>query len=704
VIYFMSKRTQPALKHSNLFLLAVVLFLLFLVALPHSSWAAVREMSDLRQGRLHIYAEGTNETLTVGYQPEYGLDDPLLFLGPDGRLIKTVFLGHQRSGTITLNVDKGPGHYVLILKSSYLWDVSLSRGEMVFEPPVEMTGVKRRFSDTPFFFHVPAKTSGFDFYVINHRSYKGKAARIKLSDPHGRVVSDKALPDVDPRTLLKKLKSRGVDLSEINSSAGSGNFNPSFKPVFPEQIHVNAPEPGIWKVEVGTTGNLFTDNVGFWIEGLPSYFSNSPDGLQNASDRLRLSGPESECVPVAVKVSNHTLDAPKLGVVGFFGPKNGWQEKKMTEYGIQAEKVFVSHTSEERVNDNADPHVANLSSFRFNDQKHLFYRPGKFSLVVLDRFAGWMKTISSQMQALEWGEWAQVAAGNMMTQRKLNPDSFVIQFLNEPNKILKLEQYLSLLKTAGSRIKKDPKARTCRIGAPAVATGVSLDKQENQEFLDTRWIEQSLKQADPIVDDIVFNVYGASELEDTFLYTTLIEKVDALVKKYDTDGVMEPIIIGATNRQGGLVTSRLFCDWEGAVWWASVLTRVINTGKVKAVNYFKIIDRGIRKKGLFTEDRKPKAQAVIQQLFARALAKGQIFKTQTDHSGVEAIAVKAERTMIMILVNKSGKHINASISAPYGAIKKMVLFKGQTPVNQDTPANGTAVTLPPASVTWVKLG
>jgi hypothetical protein len=60
--------------------------------------------------------------------------------------------------------------------------------------------------------------------------------------------------------------------------------------------------------------------------------------------------------------------------------------------------------------------------------------------------------------------------------------------------------------------------------------------------------------------------------------------------------------------------------------------------------------------------------------------------------------------MIMILVNKSGKHINASISAPYGAIKKMVLFKDQHPVNQNTPANGTAVPLPPASVTWVELG
>ncbi|NDY73892.1 hypothetical protein DO021_19340 [Desulfobacter hydrogenophilus] len=704
MIHFMFKENGLILKRSHLSFCWAVILLFLLQVLPHPSWSASQEMSELRQGRLHIFAEGRNETLTVRYQPEYGLDEPLLFLGPDGRLIKKVFLGHKASGAITLNVDKGPGHYVLILKSSYLWHVSLSEGKMVFEPPVEITGVKRQFSDMPFFFQVPAKTSGFDFYVINHRSYKGKSARVKLSDPHGRIVSDKELPKVDTQSLLKKLKSRGVDLSEIKSSAGSGNFNPPFNPIFPERIHVNIPEPGTWKVEIGTKGTLVTDNVGFWIEGIPSYFSNTAEGVQNTSGRLWLSGQEADFVPVSIKVSNHTLNAPTLGVVGFFGPKNGWQETKMAEYGIQAEKVFVSHTSEERVNDNADPNVPNLSLFRFNDQKHLFSRPGKFSLVVLDRFAGWLKTLSPTNQALEWGEWAQVAACNMMTEREMNPDSFVIQFLNEANKILKLEQYLGLLKTAGSRIKKDPKTRTCRIGAPAIATGLSLHKQPNQDFLDTRWIEQTLKQADPIVDDIVFNVYGASELEDTFLYTTLIEKIDALVKKYDSDNVIEPIIIGATNRQGGLVTSRLFCEWEGAVWWASVLTQVINTGKIKAINYFKIIDKGIRKKGLFTADRKPKAQAVIQQLFSQALSKGQIFKTETDHSGVEAVSVKTEKGMIMILVNKSSKDINASISAPYGSIKKMIRFKGQKPSKQDTPTEGIAVKLPPASVTWVELG
>lgn len=708
MIYFMSKKIEAALKRLNSSFLGAVLFLSLLMVLPHPSWSASQEMSELRQGRLHIYAQGKNETLTICYQPEYGLDEPLLFLGPDGRLIKKLFLGHNAPGTVTLPVAEGPGHYVLILKPSYLWHVSLSEGGMVFEPPVEISGVKRHFSDKPFFFQVPAHTTDFDFFVINHRSYKGQSAHIRLSDPDGQIVADKKLPEVDAKILLKKLKSQGVDLSEISSSAGSGNFNPAFDLIPPERIHVNSPKSGLWKVEIGTESNFRTDNVGFWVEGIPSYFSTAAKGFQNAPSLSGLPTPESDFVSVIITVSDQQLTAPILGVVGPFGPMNGRREEKMTEYGIQAEKVYLIHGAEEPRNDNADPNMANLSSFSFNDQKHLYFRPGKFSLVVMDRFAGWLTKLPAGTQALEWGEWTAVSADSMITKRKLNPKNFVIQFLNEANKILKIEQYLELLKAAGTRIKKNPNTRNCQIGAPAIATGLSLDKQKNYEFLDTRWIEETLKQADPLVDNIVFNVYGASDLEDTFLYETLIDTVDSLIKKYDSDGVLEPIIIGATNREGGLVTSRLFCDWQGAVWWASVLTQVINTGKIKAINYFNIIDKGIRKKGLFTADRKPKGQAVIQKMFSKALLKGKVFKTRTDHSGVEAISVKAEQGTVMIVVNKSLKNINASILTPHGplknsSVKKVISFKGKKPSIQQSPDNGQALKLSPLSVNWVEI-
>lgn len=708
MIDFVSRKNEQGSRRLHLFYWVPLVVLFFLVGLPHPSWAVPQEISELRQGRLHIYAQGNNETLTVSYQPEYGWNEPLLFLGPDGRLIKKMFLGHNAAGTVKLPVSEGPGHYVLILKSSYLWHVFLSDGNMAFEPPVEMSCVKRHFSDKPFFFRVPAHTPGFDFFAINHRSYKGRPARIRLFDSEGQIVADKKLPEVSPKILLKKLKARGVDISEIRSSAGSGNFNPPSDLIPTEQIHVSSPQSGLWKVEIGTEGAFMADNVGFWVEGIPSYFTMTAKGLGNETHPLYASFPESDFIPVTVTVSDQQLTAPILGVVGPFGPNNGPRQAKMTEYGIQAEKVFLSHGAEESVNDNADPDTANLSSFRFNDQKDLYDRPGKFSLVIMDRFAGWLATLPVRTRVLEWAEWAAVSADNLITERKLNPENFVIQFLNEPNKILKLEQYLGLLKAAGAKIKKNPNTRNCRIGAPAVAAGLSLDKQKDHEFLDTRWIEESLKQSDSIVDTIVFNVYGASDLEDTFLYDALIETVDTLIKKYDSDGVLEPIIIGATNREGGLVSNRLFCDWQGAVWWASVLTRVINTGKIKAINYFNIIDKGIRKKGLFTADRKPKGQAVVQKMFSKALLSGRLVKTRTDHTGVEAVSVRTGQGLVMILVNKSSKNINASIDTPHESLKKfavnkVMVFKGQNPSIQPPPGNGQALKLSPLSVNWIEL-
>jgi hypothetical protein len=712
MVHPISKKIEQVSRRVHIYLRPLVV-LFFIVMLPQLSWSAPQEMSELRQGRIHIYTQGKNEILTVSYQPEYGWNEPLLFLGPDGRLIKKMFLGHKAAGTINLPVSEGPGHYVLILKPSYLWRVSLSDGCMLFEPPVEMACVKRDFSDPPFFFQVPAHTAGFDFFAINHRSYKGQAARVKLFDPKGQMVADKKMPEVSPEILLKKLKSLGVDTSEIRSSAGSGNFNPPSDLIPTEHIHVSSPQSGIWKVEIGTAGNFMADNVGFWVEGIPSYFSMSANGLENEPHPPGASFSASDFIPVTVTVSDQQLNPPILGVVGPFGPDNGPRQAKMTEYGIQAENVFLSHGAEEPNNDNADPGTANLFSFHFNDQKDLYDRPGKFSLVVMDRFAGWLATLPPSTRALEWAEWAAVSADNLITQRKLNPDHFVIQFLNEPNKILEMEQYLGLLKAAGSRIKQNPKTRHFRIGAPAIAAGLSLDTQKDHDFLDTRWIEESLKQADSLVDSIVFNVYGARDLEDTFLYDALIETVDRLIRKYDSDGVIEPIIIGATNREGGLVSNRLFCDWQGAVWWACVLTRVINTGKIKAINYFNIIDKGIRKKGLFTADRTPKGQAVIQKIFSKALLSGNVVKTWTDHTGLEAVSVRTDQGLVMILVNKSSKNMNVSIVTPHDPLKqgqlkqmsvnKVMVFKGQNPSVQEPPGKGQALQLSALSVTWIEL-
>ena len=111
--------------------------------------------------------------IKVDYRPTYGWSEPLLFYGPDGRLIDKTFPGRQSSGQLVFNMDRGPGHYVLILKSSNLYQVSVTGGRMVYQPPVEQTGLKLSYNQQALYFLVPEGTGEFTLYWMNHRSYKG---------------------------------------------------------------------------------------------------------------------------------------------------------------------------------------------------------------------------------------------------------------------------------------------------------------------------------------------------------------------------------------------------------------------------------------------------------------------------------------------------------------------------------------------------
>ena len=127
---------------------------------------------------------------------------------------------------------------------------------------------------------------------------------------------------------------------------------------------------------------------------------------------------------------------------------------------------------------------------------------------------------------------------------------------------LGLSQYLKLLEVTGTRLKNNYQTKSYPIAAPAVVTGLSKGDTNGLEFLDSRWIEETLRNCDSLVDAVVFNVYGASEVEDTLLYPMLLDKVSGIIKAENSDGKIEPIIIGATNREGGLVSPRLFNDWS----------------------------------------------------------------------------------------------------------------------------------------------
>ena len=224
----------------------------------------------------------------------------------------------------------------LILKPSYLYQVSVTGGRMVYQPPVEQTGLKLSYNQQALYFLVPEGTGEFTLYWMNHRSYKGSPARLSLYDPQGRHVNDQDAPKVDPKELLAKLAAQGVDVSDLETPSGSGDFNPPFNPVPPLEMHVSSPVPGVWKVVVGSAGGLPADDVGLWLEGTPSFFTSQPD--QYWQPKIG-----ADTAWAKVEVTKEILPKPIVGTVGSFGPAGGQQAQRMIEYGVRAEKCFLMH-------------------------------------------------------------------------------------------------------------------------------------------------------------------------------------------------------------------------------------------------------------------------------------------------------------------------------------------------------------------------
>ncbi len=668
-------------------------FLVFAFFFAVSSVSAEQQLTRLRQGRVHIQTDGVADNLTIHYSPIYGWNEPLMLLGPDGRLLRKEFLGHEDSGKLTIKLDQGPGNYELILKPSYMWRLSLSGGKMVYEPPKETTGLRMIFKGGALYFLVPDNTVSFKLFWTNRRGYKGPDARIQVFNPNNELISDDEMSKIDPQIACRML---GLERSECSGGA----FSPRFDPAPPHEISIHDPLSGIWKIYIGPINAPFPREVGVWLSGIPSLFAQNPESLYV---------PQDETLPVSsnITVLDDKLSKPLLGVVGPFGPAGGAREKMMTDYGVQAEKVFLNHDNQEPENDNIDPYDADIRAFNFSRHKNrLWPRPGRFSTVVFNHWAGWMKSMTFSDRVPEWSEWAHVAAVYAMQERQMKSDAMTVQFFNEPNFVMKMDQYIALLKAAGSRIKNDPQSTGCPIAAPAISTALSKYNPDTRNFLNKNWIQQTLKEADEFVDIVMFNVYGARDLEDTFLYTTIVDQVDQIIRETNPDGIIEPIIIGATNREGGLAPTHLFNDWEGGLWWASVLSQVMNTGRVKVINYFSIIDAGIRQKGLFTENRKPKYQALIQQLFANAMLTGDLYQTLSDHQGLEAVTLKNESTLTMILINKSRFALSSTIHCPFGDIdnvEKINIYQGFKSIPHRLSANQATIEVPAQSVTWLEL-
>jgi hypothetical protein len=587
-------------------------------------------LSGLGEGKVFFNVTQPSAMVELSYRPQYGWDEPIALFGPDGRLMVRYRLGHTSAGRKAFQLDKGPGIYVLLLKPSYTYKITASGAGMVFAPHGQGPALFEPYGRRRLTFRVPDGTPQFSLAFSNVFNFKGRAARLTLFDPSGTQVAERNRPRVHRDALLKEVT--GATYKSLQKGQKGSSMTLSAQPAALQasRIRIDTPRPGFWSLDIGVM-NKSGGRIGIALEGIPNYLA---DSAQHWFE------PIFDAPAVRVSADIVPLDSrqrPVLGMVGHMGRPNGPEENLLKTYGQQADKLFV--WPRDLIVTEKGPTLRHAERY---DPAH-----GSYSLVILRALD----------QAADAQDLCRQTARALLDGMERHPDSFCLQVFNEPNLAFDFNTYLNRFIDCAEAVKQDPDTRSVHFAGPGLGSG------EESDILDWRWLEHLIKQADEYVDLISWNLYRVKDLQDTYLYTEAIEKVWTMIRQADQDGQMEPILIGATNRRGGWSADELFNGSEAGLWWASTLSQVINTGKIKGIYYFNTMDRQGwgRKKGMFDQNQRPKPQAHVQRLFSQLLQSESLYAVRSDHEFLEGVAAEHHGQMQIILLNKGWQRLNVDL-------------------------------------------
>jgi hypothetical protein len=608
---------------------------MLLLGCPVVSAALPTALSGLGEGRVYFKVTQPPATVELSYRPRYGWDEPISLFGPDGRLMARDRLGHKFAGSKAYRLDKGPGIYVLLLKPSYSYDIATDSLGTVFAPDRHGPAVYQSHGRQRMVFYVPQGCRQFDLAFTNVFNLKGRAARLTLFDPSGEQVAVRNRPQIDRDAFLRE--AAGTAYRDLQQGQKGSDMTLSAPPAAlkASRIHIDAPRPGFWSLDSGSLKRS-GGRIGIALEGVPNYLAGSAQQWFIPDVKAPAVSASAHIVPL------DSAPGPVLGMVGHMGRPGIPEEALLKRFGQQADKLFVWPRDL-----TASAMGATLRHAERYDPAH-----GSYSLVVLRALD----------QAAEPQEMCVKTASALLEGVGRHPDSFALQVFNEPNLAFGLNGYLDRFLDCARAVKEDPATRSVHIAAPGLGSG------EEADILDWQWIEKLIQRADPYVDLITWNLYRVKDPQDTCLYTEAIEKVWALIRQADKDGELEPIIIGATNRRGGLSADELFDGPQAGLWWASTLSQVINTGKVKGIYYFNTMDHQGwgRKKGMFDHRLRPKPQAHVQRLFSNLLKGERLYALRSDHGFLEGVAAERGGQMQMVLLNKGWHRLRVDLE-PAGA-------------------------------------
>jgi len=616
------------------------------------------EMEWMRRGTVHVRVAQPC-ALEMTFRDGAAREGYLYVFGPDGDAVAREPIA-PGARTVAVALDAGPGDYRVVYTADSAWRAQCA-APIVFEPELEWTSLHQR-DDAPrrYWFSVPEGTQRLSLTATNQNGSRGAPALVSLHAPGGAEVARLQFERLDPQSLMAAL---GI--------TSQREAERSYR-VLTQSHEVTAPEPGMWWVEAACIG--YADDIGFWLDGVPNLVAATP---------AEWFEPRFPPAQARVQVDATDVIGPTgtPSVIASFNRRPERVLEVLDDLGMAAITDYTGQDLREPTNDDDDPAHFNWEGFSFGPADERAAWIPRANVTTLTHIYGaapdWLGPVGGDVWMANLPEVAEFVAAwiyHFRVQQQIDMRYFT--FINEPN--LNpffgaeggVQRYIDSYLAVGERVKAldNPAMADARLGGPDITLG-------GDGLARWEWIAELLDAADDYVDFVSYDVYAYPLLDQTWRYADDVRTVQRIIEEHDTDGEREEILIFETNLQGGLYLQHWRQDTHySAVWWASVLSHALGTGGVRAITYFTLVEQGARRKGLLTEDLRPKPVYHAMRLFNRHLLPT-VVRSGASHAQIDCLATTDERgaRLSVFVVNRAQRTINladctvrlpAGISAP----------------------------------------
>lgn len=651
-------------------------------ALIFGPCAGVARLSGLRGGVVHVKGH-TGLTVGIDATAIYSYPQRLTIRTPCGRVAARVLLPPKGRRTYAVQLKSGAGTYSIDLKFSHIISVSAAGAKgLVYEPEAGVAGIAVD-SARPVTLYTqlhPSCTAAV-WCATNQMLAWGRKAALTFGvagadTPLGRLVLD----HLDATVLAKRLGIPARHLSVKSDHlarihvTGEHRHQKRYR-TLAESLSVAVVPSDVHQITIASNGA--SGYVGTWFSRHRTLLAPAP-GLWFS--------PEFDTCRATVRVGRQSgASPPAVGAMWSWrmSHTHARMASEFERMGLTATKVYINHSRSEPVNDNGSPDSLNWANVMLRQRTRRFLERLRDTdyvdkvIIAVTSPAPWLSSLDSSDHVMACREFAEFFAAAVVychDSLGMPVDRVYWQFHNEPNLVTSLDTYLDFLKAVGRALDASPStsARRARLCAPGIGSPWG-----QKQIVDWTWIRRTLQEADRYVDAIVWNQYLLEDIDDVDMYRRAVDTTMALIRRHNSDGVLEPVLIGATNMRGGPYIEHARQDgMYAAVWWASVLVTCMQS-RAELVTYFSLRDFGLMRKGMLYADGTPRPVAEATALVLGSIH-GRLHQISSTHSGVGTIAsssADADTTAVVCVNTTRNPILLSSLSLPRTARKGAVTVK-----------------------------